>query len=51
MRGVLLHGVFRWDAFWAALALNVVYLVLGALVFAWSVHWARVHGTLLQMGE
>ncbi len=31
--------------------LNVVYLALGALVFAWSVRHARVHGTLLQMGE
>jgi ABC-2 type transport system permease protein len=51
MRGVLLHGVFRWDEFGWALALNAVYLVLGALVFAWAVRWAREHGTLLQMGE
>ena len=34
-----------------ALALNAVYLALGALVFAWAVRWARVHGTLLHMGE
>jgi ABC-2 type transport system permease protein len=51
MRGVLLRGVFRWDAFWSAAALNLVYLVLGGLVFAWAVRWAREHGTLLQMGE
>jgi ABC-2 type transport system permease protein len=51
MRDVLLHGVFRWDEFWWAVALNAVYLVLGALVFAWAVRWAREHGTLLQMGE
>lgn len=51
MRGVLLHSVFRWDEFAWALALNAVYLMLGALVFAWAVRWAREHGTLLQMGE
>ncbi len=51
MRGVLLHGVFRWDIFWAAAALNLVYLALGAAVFAWAVRYARNHGTLLQMGE
>lgn len=51
MRGVLLHGAFRWDAFAAAVALNAVYLALGALLFAWSVRWAREHGALLQMGE
>jgi len=51
MRGVLLQGVFRWDEFWLAVALNAVYLLLGALVFAWAVRWAREHGTLLQMGE
>ena len=51
MRGVLLHGVFRWDSFWTAAALDVVYLALGAALFAWAVHHAREHGTLLQMGE
>ncbi len=51
MRAVLLHHVFRWDAFWTAAALNVVYLALGAAVFAWAVRYARNHGTLLQMGE
>ncbi len=48
---LLLHGVFRWDEFWAAAALNVVYLALGAAVFAWAMRYARDHGTLLQMGE
>src|SRR5437762_7380282 len=43
MRGVLLHGAFRWDAFWSAAALNVVYLALGAALFAWAVHYAREH--------
>ena len=35
----------------SAAALNVVYLALGAAVFAWAVRYARNHGTLLQMGE
>ncbi len=51
MRAVLLQHVFRWDAFWSAAALNIVYLALGAAVFAWAVRYARDHGTLLQMGE
>ena len=51
MRAVLLQHVFLWDAFWSAAALNIVYLALGSAVFAWSVRYARNHGTLLQMGE
>jgi ABC-2 type transport system permease protein len=51
MRALLLHGVFRWEHFWAAAALNLVYLALGAAVFAWAMRHARDHGTLLQMGE
>jgi ABC-2 type transport system permease protein len=51
MRGALLHGVFRWDEFWMAVALNFVYLALGAALFGWAVRYAREHGTLLQMGE
>jgi ABC-2 type transport system permease protein len=51
MRGVLLHGEFHWGHFWAAAALDVVYLALGAAVFAWAMRDARERGTLLQMGE
>jgi len=51
MRSVLIHGVFRWDEFWAATALNVVFLAAGAAVFAWAMRDARSRGTLLQMGE
>ncbi len=50
-RACCCEGVFRWDHFWTAAALNVVYLALGAAVFAWSMRHARDHGTLLQMGE
>jgi ABC-2 type transport system permease protein len=51
MRAVLLTGVFRWDHFWAAAALDVVYLAVGAALFAWAMRDARDRGTLLQMGE
>ena len=51
MRSVLIQGVFRWDHFWVATALNVVYLASGAAVFAWAMRNARDRGTLLQMGE
>jgi len=51
MRAVLLDGTFPWRHFWAAAALNVFYLALGAALFALSVRHARSHGALLQMGE
>ena len=51
MRALLIDGVFRWDHFWIAVGLNVVYIALGAAVFAWSMQNARQRGTLLQMGE
>jgi ABC-2 type transport system permease protein len=51
MRGVLQDGAFRWDHFWAAVALNAGCLALGAGVFAWAMRDARNRGTLLQMGE
>ena len=51
MRSVLLDGTFRWDHFWTAAALNVVFLVLGAMLFALAVRHARNSGALLQMGE
>lgn len=51
MRSVLLLGVFRWDHYWAALGLDMIYLALGAGLFAMAVRHAREHGALLQMGE
>lgn len=51
MRAVLLTGMFRWDHFWAALALDFLYLGLGAALFALTIRYARNHGSLLQMGE
>ncbi len=51
MRSVLLTGMFRWDHFWAALALDLVYIGLGAGLFTLAIRYARNHGSLLQMGE
>ena len=51
MRAVLLAGTFPWSHFWQAAALNVVYLALGAGLFALAVRHAREHGKLLHMGE
>jgi ABC-2 type transport system permease protein len=51
MRSVLLDGTFSRQHFWTAVALNVVYLALGAALFAQAVRHAREHGALLQMGE
>ena len=44
-------GHVRWDHFWAATALDVVYLALGAVIFRYAINYAREHGKLLQMGE
>jgi len=51
MRAVLFEGGFRADYFFSAVALNVVYLALGATVFFVSFHDARRRGALSQMGE
>ncbi len=51
MRAVLLDGTFRWDYFWNAAALNIVYLALGVWLFRSAIGYARNHGMLLHMGE
>ena len=51
MRAVLFDSVFRWDLLVGAVALNVVYLGIGAVLFLWSFRAARRHGLLLQTGE
>jgi len=51
MRAVLFDGIFRWDYFGAAVALNIAYLGLGAATFLWSFHVARKRGLLLAGGE
>ena len=51
MRAVMLDGVFRWDLFAGAVALDLVYLALGAGFFLYIFHVARRRGLLLQVGE
>jgi ABC-2 type transport system permease protein len=51
MRAVMFEGVFRLDLFLAALALNVLYIALGAATFLYSFRVARRRGALLQTGE
>jgi len=51
MRGVLLHGVVRWDHMAAAFALNAVWMAVAALVFAGQFRAARMSGALLNIGE
>jgi ABC-2 type transport system permease protein len=51
MRAVLFGEGFQWGHFAAALGLNALYLVIGASIFLWSFHDARVRGALLQQGE
>src|SRR6266436_2448020 len=51
MRAVLFTEIFRADYFFAAIALDIVYLALGAAVFLFAFHDARRRGARLQMGE
>ncbi len=51
MRGVLFDGRFRWDLFWNATLLNVLYLTLSGALFLWMVGVARRKGLFLQQGE
>ena len=51
MRAILFSGVFRADYLFTALALDGVYVTLGASAFLLAFHNARRRGALLQMGE
>ena len=51
MRAVMVEGVFRWDLLARAVALDIVYLGIGAATFAWAFGKAREEGRLLQTGE
>jgi ABC-2 type transport system permease protein len=51
MRAVMFEGNFRTDYLLSALALDLVYLALGAAVFFIAFRDARRRGALLQMGE
>ena len=51
MRAVMFDQVFRLDHFLAAAGLDVVYLLMGGVVFLYAFRRARHRGALLQMGE
>jgi len=51
MRALLKDGLFLWEHFNAALALNGAYLAVGLSLYAWAFHVARQRGLLLQVGE
>jgi ABC-2 type transport system permease protein len=51
MRAVMFDYVFRWQDFFAAAALNVLYLALGGVAFLYAFRDARRRGALLQVGE
>lgn len=51
MRAVMIEKVFRFDLFWQAVALNIVYLSGGIAAFLWVFRVARRRGLLLNIGE
>jgi ABC-2 type transport system permease protein len=51
LRGVVLDNVFRGDDMLRALALNAFYFVLCYAAFHHFLERARIHGSLVQMGE
>ena len=51
MRAVLLQHEFRTDLFFAALAVNGVFMAIGVMLYLLAIAYARRHGMLLQMGE
>jgi ABC-2 type transport system permease protein len=51
LRAIVLQGAFVSDLMMKALALNVLYFAAGYGAFAYFLQSARVHGSLVQMGE
>jgi len=51
LRAIVQRGAFDSDLMLRAFALNLVYLAVGLSVFRRLLQSARVHGTLVQMGE
>ncbi len=51
MRAAMFDGVFRWDLFTNALALNALYFTAFTAFFLYMVHVARKKGLFLNMGE
>jgi ABC-2 type transport system permease protein len=51
MRAILFTGKFDHRLFFGALALNALYLAIGAAIYFYAFHRARYRGALLQIGE
>jgi len=51
MRAVLFDHVFRVDYFFTAMALDIVFMAIGIVIFSISFRDARRRGALIQMGE
>jgi ABC-2 type transport system permease protein len=51
MRAILFDGVFRVDLLYGAMLLNLLYIVVGGVVFTISFRLARRQGLLHQFGE
>jgi ABC-2 type transport system permease protein len=51
MRAILFTGQFSHALFFGALALNAVYLAVGAAIYFYAFHRARQRGALLHVGE
>ena len=51
MRAVLLEHVFKYNLFFPAVALNVVYIAVGVWLFRAALGYARRHGMLMSIGE
>ena len=51
MRAILFENTFRMDYFLSAVALDLVYLAIGAAIFFITFRGARRRGALMQMGE
>ena len=51
MRAIVFTGQFSHSLFFGALALNAVYLAVGAAIYFYAFHRARQRGALLHVGE
>lgn len=50
MREVIKTGEFQWDYFYIPLSLNIIYFIVGSLIFNWMYKSARRTGRLGQLG-
>ena len=51
MRAVIFDGAVRLDYLTTAMALNIVYMAVAAVIFLYAFHVTRQKGLLMTMGE